>query len=52
VLNIDFSKTRTQYESGVEWVKDQGGKLKDAAMSHVPSTFPALFGGFLGFRRR
>ncbi len=52
ILNLDLTKARTQYESGMSWVSDQGTRLKDASLRHIPSGVPALFGGFLGMRRK
>lgn len=52
VPNVDFSNAREKYESGMSWVSGQAGKIKDAAMGHIPSAVPAIFGAFVGMRRK
>jgi uncharacterized membrane protein (Fun14 family) len=49
---IDFESTRKAFESRMGWVTDQGERLKNVATTYVPSSVPALLGGFLGFRRK
>src|SRR4051812_39369262 len=52
VMNVDLTAAETKYDSGIHWAEDQAYKLKDAAMSHLPSTGGSAFGAFAGFRRK
>src|SRR5437667_797163 len=51
VVNVDFSAEKTKYENTIHWAQDQAGRLKDAALSHLPSSGGGALGAFAGFRR-
>lgn len=51
VLNIDFTKMKTHYDSATSWAKDQTVRLKDVVMGALPSTTMAAVGFFLGFKK-
>ena len=52
VVNVDLSAEKTKYESTVNWAQDQAYRLKDSALSHLPSSGGGALGAFAGFRRR
>lgn len=52
VINVDFSSAREHYGSAVHWLSDQGARLKDVLLAHLPSSSGGALGAFLGFRRR
>ncbi|MGH7177664.1 MAG: FUN14 domain-containing protein [Tepidisphaeraceae bacterium] len=52
VLNLDLTTARTKYESSMQWVGDQSGRLYDAAKSHLPGSVSTFAGLFIGFRRK
>ena len=52
VVNVDSTAARERYDSAAAWVKDQGDKLKDAALNYVPHSTAGFVGMFIGFRRR
>ena len=52
VVNVDFSAEQTKYENTIHWAQDQAGRVKDAALSHLPSSGGGALGAFAGFRRR
>jgi uncharacterized membrane protein (Fun14 family) len=52
VINVDLSSAREHYASVMHWLSDQGMRLKDAVISHLPSSSGGAVGAYLGFRRR
>ncbi len=52
VINVDLSSAREHYASALHWLSDQGERLKDAVIAHLPSSGGGTLGAFLGFRRR
>jgi uncharacterized membrane protein (Fun14 family) len=52
VINVDLSSAREHYASALHWLSDQGARLKDAVIAHLPSSGGGALGAFLGFRRR
>ncbi len=52
VINIDFSSARGEYATAMHWLTDQGTRIKDIVIAHLPSTGGGSLGAFLGFRRR
>lgn len=52
VVNVDFSAEKTKYENTVHWAEDQATRVKDSALSHLPSSGGGALGAFAGFRRR
>jgi len=52
VVNVDFSAARVKYAGTIEWVSDQAGKLRDAALAYLPSTGTGVAGLILGVKRR
>lgn len=52
VINVDLSSAREQYSSALHWLTDQGSRLKDVLLTHLPSSSGGAVGAFLGFRRR
>jgi uncharacterized membrane protein (Fun14 family) len=52
VINVDLSSAREQYGSALHWLSDQGMRLKDMLLAHLPSSGGGAVGAFLGFRRR
>jgi uncharacterized membrane protein (Fun14 family) len=53
ILNVDMTTAVDKdYHDASAWVSDQAGKLKDAAMAHLPSGTAGLLGVYMGVRRR
>src|SRR5262249_30886129 len=52
VMNVDFSKVEKKFDTSKGWVTDQAWRLKDAVMSHIPSSGASLAGMLVGFRRK
>ncbi|CAN5514383.1 hypothetical protein BH10PLA1_BH10PLA1_18310 [soil metagenome] len=52
VVNVDFSAARVKYADSIEWVIDQAAKLRDAAMTYLPSTSTGVAGLFVGVKRK
>jgi len=52
VVNVDFSAEKTKYENTIHWAEDQATRVKDSALSHLPSSGGGALGAFAGFRRR
>jgi uncharacterized membrane protein (Fun14 family) len=52
VVNVDFSAEETKYENTLHWAEDQATRVKDSALSHLPSSGGGALGAFAGFRRR
>ena len=52
VINVDLSSAREHYASVMHWLSDQGMRLKDVVIAHLPSSSGGAVGAYLGFRRR
>lgn len=52
VLNVDMSSVQKAWESNSEWLMTQAGKLKDVAISHLPSSSTGFAGMFFGMKRK
>lgn len=52
ILNIDLSSVQKAWESNSDWILTQAGKLKDVAMSHLPSSTTGFAGMFMGMKRK
>jgi uncharacterized membrane protein (Fun14 family) len=52
VLNVDFSAAREHYASAMHWLTDQGERIKDVVIGHLPSSGGGALGMFMGFRRK
>jgi uncharacterized membrane protein (Fun14 family) len=51
-INLDFSTASEQYQSAVAWLTDQGRRIAEAVMAHLPNSTSGFLGMFIGFRRR
>ncbi len=52
VVNIDLSAAREKYASASAWISDQGERLGDAAMAHLPASSSTLMGLLAGLKRK
>jgi len=52
VINVDLSSAREHYASVMHWLSDQGMRLKEVVIAHLPSSSGGAVGAYLGFRRR
>ncbi len=52
VVNVDLSAAREKYTDSIAWVTDQAGRLKDAALAHLPASGSGMMGLFVGLRKK
>ena len=52
IMNVDLTAAQDKFKTSTSWVTEQGGRLKDVALAHVPGSAASFVGMFLGFRRR
>jgi uncharacterized membrane protein (Fun14 family) len=51
ILNVDLTSVQQHYQGDVNWLGEQASRLKNVAISHIPSHAGGLLGIFMGFRR-
>jgi len=52
VLNVDFTKARTEYAGAIAWISDQAERLRDTALAYFPSTGGSMVGLLLGLKKK
>lgn len=52
VVNVDLTAAKEKYSNSIAWVTDQAGRLKDAALAHLPTSGSSMMGLFVGLRRK
>lgn len=51
VINVDLSSAQGHYETAMEWLHDQAGRIKEMVVAYLPSNVGKVLGFYLGFRR-
>lgn len=52
VVNVDFSAARVKYADSIAWISDQAAKLRDVAVTYLPSTGTSMAGLAVGFKKK